>query len=69
MFHPKFEITEADVHLRALAPCQSLGAFYIAPAPASQRFLAALAHWVMYTCASPLTSHQLILWEEWCTVA
>ena len=37
--------------LRALAPCQSLGAFYISPTPASQRFLEALTHWIMYTWA------------------
>lgn len=51
VFHPKFEIKDTDVSLRALAPCQSLGAFYVAPTPAAQAFLAALAHWVMYTCA------------------
>lgn len=50
VMHPKFEIKDKDVSLRALAPCQSLGAFYVAPTPAAQRFLAALAHWVMYTC-------------------
>ena len=52
VFHPNFEITDSDTHLSALAPCQSLGAFYVAPTPAAQRFLAALAHWVMYTCAA-----------------
>ena len=50
MFHPAFEVTAKDVTLRAMSPCQSLGAFYVAPTPAAQRFLAALAHWIMYTC-------------------
>ena len=49
LFHPEFEIGDNDVTLSALAPCQSLGAFYVSPTPASQRFLEALAHWIMYT--------------------
>ena len=49
LLHPEFEVKDTDVTLRALAPCQSLGAFYVSPTPASQRFLEALAHWIMYT--------------------
>ena len=49
LLHPEFEVKEGDVTLRALAPCQSLGAFYVSPTPASQRFLEVLTHWIMYT--------------------
>jgi hypothetical protein len=49
LFHPEFEVGQGEVSLSALAPCQSLGAFYVSPTPASQRFLEALAYWIMYT--------------------
>ena len=49
VFHPEFEVGRGEVVMRALAPCQSLGAFYVSPTPASQRFLEVLSHWIMHT--------------------
>lgn len=35
--------------MRALTPCQSLGAYYVRPTPAAMKFLAKLSDWVVHT--------------------
>jgi len=42
--------------INARSSCQSLGAFYVAPTTIARRFLANLAHRIMYTCAACLST-------------
>lgn len=49
MFHPAWEIRRNETSLRALAPCQSLGAYYVKPTPAAMKFLAKLSDWVVHS--------------------
>ena len=49
LFFPAWEIRKNETSLRALAPCQSLGAFYVKPTPAAMKFLATLSDWVVHT--------------------
>ncbi len=49
VFHPAWEIRRNETSLRALAPCQSLGAYYVKPTPAAMKFLAKLSDWVVHS--------------------
>ena len=50
MFIENWAVYGNETTFEARAACQSLGAFYIAPTTLARRFLAHVAHRIMYTC-------------------
>lgn len=49
LYYPAWEIRKNETSMRALTPCQSLGAYYVRPTPAAMKFLAKLSDWVVHT--------------------
>lgn len=49
LYFPAWEIRKNETSLRAMAPCQSLGAYYVRPTPPVVKFLAKLSDWVVNT--------------------
>lgn len=49
LYFPSWEIRKNETSLRALAPCQSLGAYYVRPTPPVMKFLSKLSDWVVNT--------------------
>ena len=49
VFHPAWEIKSNETSLRALAPCQSLGAFYSRPSSATLKFYRRLSDWMIHS--------------------
>ena len=49
LYFPSWEIRKNETSLRALAPCQSLGAYYVRPTPPVMKFLSRLSDWVVNT--------------------
>lgn len=49
VLHPAWEIPKNETSMRALAPCQSLGAFYTKPSLATLQFYRYLSHWMIQT--------------------
>jgi hypothetical protein len=47
LYFPSWEIRKNETSLRALAPCQSLGAYYVRPTPPVMKFLSRLSDWVV----------------------